>query len=109
MSNSDTERLRMQDPRTQYPQPPFARQPQGAPGLASKMEPKPDHGETTYLGYGRLTGRRALVTGADSGIGRAAAIAFARAGAHLPHRLRRVLQADLPPVRERLVVDLLEE
>lgn len=68
-----------QDPRHKHPKPPFPPQSQPWPGLASRMDPRPDHGETSYVGSGRLRGRRALITGGDSGMGRPAAIAFAPA------------------------------
>jgi NAD(P)-dependent dehydrogenase (short-subunit alcohol dehydrogenase family) len=100
-----TDQYTLQDPTTQYPGPEFEAQQQPAPGLAQDMtDPKPDHGERTYRGTGRLTGRRAIVTGADSGIGRAVAIAFAREGADV---VLSYLPAEEADAKE--VVALVEE
>ncbi|WP_408901642.1 SDR family oxidoreductase, partial [Paracraurococcus ruber] len=92
------------NPRDAYPKPPFRRQEQPWPGLAGRMEPRPDHGEHSYGGNGRLAGRRALVTGGDSGMGRAAAIAYAREGADVAINY---LPSEEPDARE--VVALIQE
>jgi NAD(P)-dependent dehydrogenase (short-subunit alcohol dehydrogenase family) len=94
----------MQDPRSKYPKPPFPEQQQPWPGLARNMNPRPDHGETSYVGSGRLAGRKALITGGDSGMGRATAIAYAREGADVAINY---LPAEEPDARE--VIDLIRQ
>src|SRR5438105_12382747 len=66
---------------SEYPKPPYPSQKQPMPGSTQKMDPRPDHGETSYRGSGRLQSKKAVITGGDSGIGRAVAIAYAREGA----------------------------
>ena len=96
--------FKMQDPTKQYPGPKFEEQVFSPPGLAREMNPKPDHGEESYRGFGRLAGRKALITGADSGIGRATAIAFAREGADVA---LNYLESEEPDAQE--VIALIEQ
>lgn len=96
----------MQDPRKQYPviSPPEQVQPE--PGLDKKMTPKADHGESTYEGSGRLHGRKALITGADSGIGRAVTIAYIREGAQVAINYLKSEQPDVDQLKKDLGNDV---
>ena len=69
------------NPETNYPAPPFKKQPQSPPGETKLMDPQPDHGENSYVGHGIMKGKAVIITGGDSGIGKAIAIAMAGVGA----------------------------
>ncbi|MDQ1182056.1 SDR family oxidoreductase [Rhodococcus sp. SORGH_AS_0301] len=104
-SNGSIDQYTKRDPRTAYATPDReGQQPISHPGLTEDMRTTPDHGESTYRGSGRLTGRKALITGADSGIGRAVALAFAREGADV---VLSYLESEEPDARE--TVRLVEE
>lgn len=100
-SDQTASQKEIEDPTGKFPKPPFKGQSQPWPGLASKMDPRPDHGEKSYKGSGRLKGRKALITGGDSGMGRAAAIAYAREGADVAINY---LPAEEPDAKEVIAI-----
>src|ERR1700716_2398749 len=101
--NTEMSEQALQNPADKYPKPPYKKQSQPWPGLASKMDPRPDHGERSYRGSARMAGRKALITGGDSGMGRATAIAYAREGADVAINY---LPAEEPDAKE--VIELIK-
>ena len=95
------DQTKQQNPVDQYPKPEFPEQELEWPGLESQMNPRPDYGKDSYRGSGRLEGKKAIITGGDSGIGRAVAVAFAREGADV---LISYLEVEEPDAQETVRV-----